>query len=144
MLDSLIFIIINLFIFSYIIHLEKIKCDCAKDWKQTTIKYLSVFNIIYNIILIIFFKNIVKYGIRNSLVINSLRLVNVVIIFYYISILLYFSQLKKDNCECSEDWKRKLLLFPLYIVILFILVLIVCKIKYNSFNLVKCMNNTKK
>ena len=59
MLDSLIFIIINLFIFSYIIHLEKIKCDCSKDWKQTTIKYLSVFNIIYNIILIIFFKNIV-------------------------------------------------------------------------------------
>ena len=59
MLGSIIIIAINLYIFSYIVHLNKIKCECAQDWKQTLIKYVSAFVIIYNIILIIFFKNII-------------------------------------------------------------------------------------
>ena len=71
-------------------------------------------------------------------------LVILIVLLINILIVNYIRRLEQITCECSEDWKRKLLLFPLYIVILFILVLIVCKIKYNSFNLVKCMNNTKK
>jgi hypothetical protein len=140
MLGSIIIIAINVYIFSYIVHLNKIKCVCAEDWKQRLIKYISAFIIIYNIILIIFFRNILYYGFKNSNFIRVLRVIHFINIFYYISILLYFIKLRTRNCVCSRDWRRKLLLYPVYIFILIALVFMFCRFKYNTCNLLECIN----
>lgn len=117
----LLLIICNLIIFNYILHLQKNDCECAKNWKQNIIKYLAIFNIIYSIFILVFHKNI---NILSNKTIIFLNIIKFIQIFYYICVLLYFAQLKnKLNCICSENWKRKYLLFPIFFPILLLLLL---------------------
>ena len=128
MIDLLVIIICNLIIYSYIIYLQKYNCDCANNWKQNVIKYLSVVNVIYNIMLLCFYNNIIQHKFRNKTFINIFKIFNLIMIFYYICVLLYFGQLKnKKNCLCSENWRRKYLLFPIIIPIIILILILFIK-----------------
>ena len=43
-------------------------------------------------------------------------LIGLTSVAYVITLLVYFFKLKIEDCKCSEDWKRKVLIYPLIII----------------------------
>lgn len=123
MLDLFTSVIINILIFIYVLELEKEKCRCSRNWMRDFIKIVSLFFVIVNIILILFFstaksskQTIINLS-KNNLAKIFLVMYLVLAIFYWITCMVYFFKLKKRfKCECSEDWKKYMLLTPMIIL----------------------------
>ena len=108
-------IVIQGIIIKYILENEQEKCDCALTWHHSFIKIYAPIVIIMSII-ITFFKNS-YFNINNivlSRIINSILLIYMISgIVYCISLVIYFLKLQKESsCECSKDWKRNILMYP--------------------------------
>lgn len=97
----------NVGIFLYILEIEKEDCECSRNWKRDFAKYFSVVVMIF-CLLVILFKDQLK-SVAFALV---LRLYSLVAFAYAVIVLVYFTQLVVNKCECSKDWKRALLLYP--------------------------------
>ena len=115
----LVSVVIRIIIFSvflsYILNLEKDRCQCSKGWERSYIKYFSLTIIIFSLIEIIFSKVYYKLiMVHNILGLGS-------IIFIY-AVLKYVHDLKKEDCECSINWKRSLLNFYAWMTIALLLV----------------------
>ena len=110
----------NVGIFLYILEIEKEDCECSRNWKRDFAKYFSVVVMIYSL-LVILFKNQLKFA-AYALV---FRLYSLVALAYSIIILVYFTQLVVNKCECSKDWKRALLLYPVLSIPVAIIVSVV-------------------
>lgn len=128
-------------IIKYVLENEYYNCECALTWHHTFIKFFAPIALIINIIIPVF-KN--KYlNINNivlSRVINSILLIYIIFaIVYCILIVIYFLKLQNNsNCECSKDWKRNVLMYPVVLIaILYIIAVIFMLYKLNKRNLIK-------
>ena len=108
--------ICTIIIFLYVSELEKKKCKCSRNWIRDFIKYMSISIIVFSIILIIF-PNIKLLCKNNILCRLILKLYALLIITYLIILIAYYFDIKnKLNCKCSKNWKRYLLLYPIFII----------------------------
>jgi hypothetical protein len=106
-------IVLSAIIYVYITNLEKDNCDCSKiSWLRDFVKYGSIVHIAYLGVLILL--AITKPSLLLKIPMTILALFFVYIISYFIiSIVYYFHLVKKNDCECSYNWKRKYLMYPL-------------------------------
>ena len=109
-ISSIFIITIISFIFSYILRLEKEKCECSQHWIKNKLKYTSIILIVLQIIYIFIEPN------------NYFGIVNLIITLSYIlfCILFYF----KLNCECSKNWQKYSLILPFFIPLFLIIFVI--------------------
>lgn len=102
--------IINIFLFKYTSDLEKEKCACSKSWMRTYIKVFSLIIPSMLLLILIFGAGLNKYFITRLLYIlyslSSLIYVGVLFAFYL-----------KLKCDCSNNWKKSLLLYPLIVLV---------------------------
>lgn len=118
LVSSLFGITMNIIIILYIFKLEADKtCDCSKNWMREFIKYyamITLFLIVINSIILKNPKDVIK---NKGLFIYSL-ICSILGLIYSVILIIYYIKLRsKKNCECSELWHRKALLYP---IILFI------------------------
>ncbi len=97
------------YILNYLIKLEKLGCECSKDWRRTFITYF----IVYLIILLL----LSTFNIWNVKQLPPiLMLVNyVIMILFFVTVYQYIHKLKKEKCECSENVARDVLEIVNYI-----------------------------
>ena len=142
-------IVLSAIIYVYISNLEKDNCDCSKiSWLRDFVKYGSIVHIAYLGVLILL--AITKPSLLLKIPMTILALISVYITSYFIiSILYYFRLVKKNDCECSYNWKRKYLMYPLiylpFIIIsmvIFIIVFIISKSIKKNIN--KSINKSRK
>jgi hypothetical protein len=125
---SLVGLVLNVIILMYILELEKKKCACSKHWMRDFIKYVSIIMIVLSLI-IAFIPNFIKSCKTNVVCESLMGLYSIIGLIYVIVLVVYYFHIqKKTNCECSLNWKRHALLYPLFggiIVILFIIIFII-------------------
>ena len=129
-----IIILINLILFSYVLKLEREKCECSDDWKRSYIKYYTSILVILSLIVIILPvflgnktpKNIKPLTTFIRVIVLLATLVQVYVVFTYSQTL----NCIKKKCECSNDWRGSLMywlgVFGFVIYTLMILVYITC------------------
>ena len=114
---SILFLVMFVFVYMWIVKLEKTGCECSKDWRRGFIKVYALI-ILVMVVLEIFFKLPDVVGIIYAV----LSLVFIVVVFQYIH------ELKRIKCGCSESQTRDILEIVNYIqigvVALFTLVII--------------------
>ena len=102
--SSVIVIIYNLLILSYIIQLEDKKCGCITDWRHDFIKHFSIGLIIWGIITILFgltgSKNTFVMLIKNILMVGAL--INIWCLYTYVG------DLDKTNCMCAINQQKNM------------------------------------
>ena len=112
---GLIALIINVYAIVWIYKLETIDCKCSNNWMRTYIKYylhaiIPIMSITLLINIYLYFNELTYSDIKNDLFtfyrviagfVNFFGLVNIIISIIFIN------ELKKINCECSEDIKRE-------------------------------------
>ena len=106
-------IILYFITFSWIVLLEKNKCECSKNWKRDFIKYyimaMILFVVSYGIYEIMSANRIVNnYDfifdfLRNLMLISEIGFVAIVFV--------YIRDLIKNRCKCSESPNRDITLF---------------------------------
>ena len=119
-INNIVVIVLNVFIFLYVDKLEKDKCLCSKHWTRDAVKYGSLIYVAYIILVTIIL------GLRariNQKILPLFSTMGLLTFVYLVICVVYLFKLKKKvECECSEDWKRKLLLYPLVLIPVAILV----------------------
>ena len=94
---SFISIIINILIIYYIVNLEDVTCNCITDWRHDYIKYVAIFNIICNILLLLTINIEMISGI-----LSILNLINVYVFYTYVG------DLNDTKCACAVVKQEKL------------------------------------
>jgi uncharacterized membrane protein len=98
-ISSIIQIILFGIFLSYVYKLENENCECSKGWEREYIKYYSIAIILFSVIRII-----------SPIVYASMKIVHTLVgiggIVFIFSVVKYIRDLKKEDCDCSEDWKR--------------------------------------
>ena len=126
----LIVILVNILILVYVVNLEKNKCECSSDWKRDFIKYFTIILIVLNVV-VLFVPQIKKS--KNKALLLLLGLLALVNLFNIAILLVYYVELnekQRTGCECSINWKRHIMLFPvlaLAVLYIFLLVRIMLK-----------------
>lgn len=96
--------VFHIFVLSYIKNLERIHCDCSKQWQRDFIKYYSLVAIVISTSL--FITGISGSDGRLPAILSSLLafagLINAFIVFFYTKKLMNCD----DRCECSEGMVR--------------------------------------
>lgn len=126
LLSNLFVLAANVFILYYVVDMEKRKCDCSDSWMRDYIKIVSSLIITFMLLMIVIPNLQQKTGMlimKNKLA-RLLLLAWVIVGLVYLGVILtYYYRLNKDeSCDCSENWKRYALLYPL--VSLFLSVII--------------------
>ena len=105
---GVLFILIQVLLINYLLRLEKIGCKCAMDWRR---KYMLfyMFVLLIHVVLITFVDR-QQYQIPIlQTAVMVLGVVNVIVTLQYVS------QLKKDNCTCSESLYRDIITLVAYL-----------------------------
>lgn len=132
MLNSFIAIAANAFILYYVVDMEKRKCDCSDSWMRDYIKIVSSLIITYMVLMLVIpnLQQKISMLFMKNILVRLLLLAWTIIGLVYIGVVLtYYYRLNKDeSCDCSENWKRYALLYPLVMfVISFIIGLLTVK-----------------
>ena len=109
----------NAFILYYIVDMEKRQCNCSDSWLRDYIKIFSSLLITFGILAIVVpnFQDILKTAMKNKLFVLLLVVWNLFAFGYLGVLLTYYYKLNQDpNCDCSENWKRYVLLYPILIL----------------------------
>ena len=109
----------NAFILYYIVDMEKRQCNCSDSWLRDYIKIFSSLLITFGILSIVVpnFQDILKTAMKNKLFVLLLVVWNLFAFGYLGVLLTYYYKLNQDpNCDCSENWKRYVLLYPILIL----------------------------
>lgn len=144
--SSVLPIVVHSIVLAYILNLEEEKCKCSANWKRDFIKVGSIVLIVVNVLLLLFNQNIVG-AIKNNQIIKSIYgIVAILSIVYSIICIIYFIELhQQKECECSQDWKRYALLWPLIVFVLsFLVFLIVLIVFMSNKKMLKKLNKGKK
>ena len=110
----------NICILYYVVDMEKQNCQCSESWLRDYIKVVSsilIIMIVAGFVVPSLPEMLVKAVAKNKLLIVPLIAWNIVAILYLGVLLTYYYRLTKNNCQCSEDWKRKILLYPIVILV---------------------------
>lgn len=125
-----IFSVIVIAIWGYIVHyllkLEKIGCECSKDWKRTFVMYYIILILVFFVIQMI---SLLAYKAIHPIITTIMFLGN---IFFVVIVFKYIHELKNEKCKCSEDQARDLLEIINYIQIA-LMAFILVKIIYGMF-----------
>lgn len=116
---NIIGLVVNILIIYYLINLEDVRCNCIMDWRHHYIKYLALFNVICNILLL-FDVNIELLSGINSI----LNLINIYTFFTYVG------DLNETKCECAvvkqenlnyflNIWRYVLISIPILAILFF-------------------------
>jgi uncharacterized membrane protein YecN with MAPEG domain len=98
-ISSLFFVLLYSIFLYYILELNKKKCYCSKSWEQTYIKYFSILIIFLNLLKLFFPSNTLLIKIAGIIFFIGG-------IIFIISVFKYIKKLKKENCKCSQNWKK--------------------------------------
>ena len=112
MVPRLIVIVIHVLILAYVLNLERDNCECSDGWKRDFIKYFTMILIAVNVIAL-FVPQLKKS--KNKYIMLLLGLLAFVNLFNIAILLIYYIELsykQKTGCECSVNWKRHFMLFP--------------------------------
>ena len=97
-------IVFHLFVYNYVINLEKIECDCSKHWYRDFVKYYSLVAIVITASL--FITGLSGSGGRLPIILAGLfslfGLINAFILFFYTKKLMDCD----SRCECSKGMVR--------------------------------------
>lgn len=137
--SSILPIIVHSIVLAYVLNLEEDKCKCSNNWKRDFIKVGSILLIAVNVLLLLFNNNIVSAIKKNKMVRFIYGIVALLSIVYTIICIIYFIELHNNKkCECSKDWKRYALLWPIIgLIISFLIFLIFLIIFMTNKNLIK-------
>jgi len=133
-------IIFNLLIIISIINIEKINCNCANIGEKKFIKEWFIFNIIFNLTLLLFFifsnKKCYHYMFKNTLLYVITNVIFFISIVMIIRMLVYLNILRK-GCECGYGNLEKFLFWYLAIIISLLILLIIIGILIIIFGIIK-------
>ena len=133
-------IIFNLLIIISLINIEKINCNCANIGEKKFIKEWFIFNIIFNITLILFFifsnKKCYHYMFKNTFLYVIANVIFFITIVMIIRMLVYLNVLRK-GCECGYGNLEKFLFWYLAITLSLLIFLIVIGIIMILFGIIK-------
>lgn len=122
MLNSFIAIAANAFILYYVVDMEKRKCDCSDSWMRDYIKIVSSLIITFMVLMITIpnLQQKISMLFMKNILVRLLLLVWTIIGLVYVGVILtYYYRLNKDeSCDCSENWKRYALLYPLVMFVI--------------------------
>jgi hypothetical protein len=129
---GLVFVILGL---TWIVKLNDKECPCSKSWMREYIKYYLYYAIIISFILpmtIFFYPKIKTNIIFMYIAVFSaiLAIANIAISIYYIN------NLKKEDCKCSEDYKREIY-YVWNIIVATLYILLGISLMYYSYVLYK-------
>jgi hypothetical protein len=105
---DVIIIVINIFALMWIHHLEEIACKCSENWKRDYIKYF-----LYAFFAMVIFRILAILFTGKSLLQQNILLTSIMFLYYGFSIvnmfvsIIYITELKNINCECSDDIRRE-------------------------------------
>ncbi len=132
-------ILINLILLSYVLKLEREKCDCSDDWMRDYIKYYTSGIVILSLIVLVIpvltsYKSLVKF----SKLFTLIRIVVLIATLVQVYCVFVYSQglnCKKKSCECSVDWRSNFMyflgIFGLVIYTLMIVAYLICSFAAN-------------
>lgn len=114
-------LIINIFVLIYLDNLEKIGCECAKDWRKTYAYVYLIVSLVYAFVI-----GIVFAVTKSSMSAASISMVENIImiltgimtlagILYIIFSLQYIYRLREIKCKCSKHLTRDVWEVVLYI-----------------------------
>ena len=137
-----IILIINLLILQYVLKLEKMSCECSKDWRRDYIKYFSILSI--GIITLMFIVPLITKKYIKLIQTPIFRIVaNIISIASLINVYSLFTYSQKiilEKCKCSNNWERSfiyyysLIIMSIYIFIAAsLIVLSLCVGNINNF-----------
>lgn len=143
-------VLLNLFIFflllavyTYIIKLENIGCECAKHPHRDFIKYFSLVALVFlGLITFVPMSWIIKtFGsVISSLFAFVTFVFYIVCIVYFFLTLEYTRYLVNEKCKCSQDIRRELVMagsiIEITIILLILLVIIILPIIFNSVTII--------
>ena len=94
-------------LFTYLKHLDDIKCDCAAHSYLAFIRGYTIFMLVYIPVAIgyIFFLQ-GKNGVVDRIVSYMIILVGMMTLVFTILTFLYVRNLRDNACKCSEDYRR--------------------------------------
>ena len=111
----------NVFILYYVTDMEKRNCDCSDSWLRDYIKIFSSLLITFMVLSLVIpsFPDMLKGAARkNKLAALLLVVWNLFSIGYLLVLLTYYYKLNQDpNCDCSVNWKRYVLLYPILFMV---------------------------
>lgn len=125
-ISSIISIIFNLLILSYVIRLEDKLCGCIRDWRHDFIKYFSITLIAFVSLMFLiddkYNNNILLKLFKGFLMVSSL------INFY--CLYTYVGDLDNTKCQCAIEKQKLLHIFLYYYryIMLFSLILVIVSI----------------
>lgn len=116
-------IVLNIFVLIYLDHLEKIGCECAKDWRKTYIFVYLIISLIYGFSLGLLYGltktalpskavNIMEY-----IIMAATGIMTIAGILYIIFALQYIYRLRDMKCSCAKNLIRDIWEIVLYIQI---------------------------
>ena len=92
------------YMLAYVVHLEKLGCECAMDWRRNYIMWYLVFSIALT-----FINLFMGFVLRKPLPIGVGALSTLASIMFIVFALQYVHRLKKEKCECSVGTARDVL-----------------------------------
>ena len=126
---SIITIVLNAIILRYVYELEAQNCECALHWMHQFIKYFASIVIAVSLFgLVVSKRTLAKLLWTNKPLLALMSLYLVAALVYYVILIVYFAKLVKTKCDCSDDWKRWGLLYPVVFIAIGLLITLVVTI----------------
>ena len=123
MYGVLISIAANALILKYVLENEKNNCECALTWHHNFIKlYAPV--IIFLSFARLLFGNEINKSMNKPLFKVIFGALGILSFVYIITLIVYFFRLRLSQCQCSKDWKRKILIYPLILIAIAVLLVL--------------------
>lgn len=124
MYGVLVSVVANAIILKYVLENERNNCECAMTWHHNFIKLYAPVVIFLSFARLLFKKELDNSR-RQVLFRVILGILGLISLAYSITLIVYFFKLQREsNCECSRDWKRNVLAYPLVIVAIAILIIL--------------------
>jgi hypothetical protein len=137
-----IILIINLLILQYVLKLEKMSCECSKDWRRDYIKYFSIVSIViitFMFIIPLITQKYIKL-IQTPIFRIIANLISIASLINVYSLFTYSQKIILEKCKCSNNWERSfiyyysLIIMSIYIFIAAsLIVLSLCVGNVNNF-----------
>lgn len=121
MYNVLFVVALNSLILKYVLENESNNCECALSWHHNYIKVFAPV-IIFMAFARLLFSNEINKARRNTLFMIIFGIISLATFVYTVTIIVYFFKLQRDDCKCSEDWKRQLLIYPVVVVTIVFLI----------------------
>jgi hypothetical protein len=128
MYGVLISVVANALILKYVLENERNNCDCALTWHHNFIKLYAPIVIFLSFARLLFRDEINK-SMNNPLFKLVFGILGIVSFAYSITLIIYFFKLQREsNCDCSKDWKRNVLAYPLVVIAIMIIFILLITI----------------